>query len=299
MPPAMYNTVCGFVYSGRAPLGIFAAGFDAHIDTFHLEYWQGDAEIRGNVSLNPEFPGASTQNVMLSNFEVCCGGDVGSYAVDIGGAPNTVVNSGAMNWAFLSSQDMMKDNQSSKTCSGSESTEGWYLLGNTPNQLLTSCTGVTNTIGYIKSSQTIQVTGANFTTNSTSLTTITGLTWTAPVSFASNWSFHCLVPYSVSASALVAFGIQGATTAPTSLFAAANMFTSNGGAAAEGSKTITNTTATTLVDATQNATGTVFQATIDGTAELPLNVSPTVLNFMADVSTGTLTIERGAYCQIF
>jgi hypothetical protein len=95
----MYNTVCGFVYSGRAPLGIFAAGFDAHIDTFHLEYWQGDAEIGGNVSLNPEFPGAPTQNVMLSNFEVCCGGDAGSYAVDIGGT-NTVVNSGAMNWVF-------------------------------------------------------------------------------------------------------------------------------------------------------------------------------------------------------
>jgi hypothetical protein len=227
--PAMDKATCGTAYAGRAPMGVFAAGFDAHIDTYHLEYWQGNSEIGGNASLNPEFPGAPTQNVILENAEMCCGGDSAAYAVDIGGT-NTVVNSGAQNWTYLAATKMMNDNQTGNTCNGGENTEGYYLLGNNANQVLSTCTGVNNALTGIAPLASPTFTGVPTAPTPATSDNSTKIATTAWVNAQA---------YSTGGSSAVAsvFGRTGAVTASSGDYSVSQVT----GAAALASPTFTGT----------------------------------------------------------
>jgi hypothetical protein len=143
---------------------------------------------------------------------------------------------------------------------------------------------------------------SDFTTvNNTSLQTITGLTKTMPVSLAVVASFHCSFNWSqATGTAAVAFGIQGATTAPTSINANATSF-SNVTAETTGTLNgLNTTTATNIVSVAPSAITTIWKAEMDGTIEAPSNASPTVLNFMVSTATGTdaVTVKRGSYCLV-
>lgn len=149
------------------------------------------------------------------------------------------------------------------------------------------------------------VVASDFTTAaSTALQTITGLSWTSPVSLAATVSFHCSFNFSqATGTAAVAFGIQGATTAPTSISANGVMWAGASGAQTT-SGTLTNlttTTATNVISGTPSAITTVWMAQMDGTAALPSNASPTVLNFMVSTATSgdAVTVKRGSYCELF
>jgi hypothetical protein len=147
---------------------------------------------------------------------------------------------------------------------------------------------------------------ADFTTAaSTALQTITGLTWTLPASLAVNYSFHCSFNYSIAtANVAVAFGVQGATTAPTSISAHGTIWTANtAGALTPGQLTALNTTtATNVMTATPTAAvTTIMNADMDGTIEAPSNASPTVLNIMVSTANASdlVTVKRGSYCALY
>ena len=134
---------------------------------------------------------------------------------------------------------------------------------------------------------------------STSLQTITGLTWTV-LANAQNLSFHCALSYS-QATAVVAdaFGIQVATNAPTNVFANGLVQTNTTAYTGGTLATLSTTTATNILTFTPGATATNFTATLDGTIELP--PSAHTINIMASQSNAgdLLTIKRGSYCQLF
>ena len=143
---------------------------------------------------------------------------------------------------------------------------------------------------------------SDFTTAAnTSLQTITGLSLTTPVSKAVVASFHCNYSWSqATGTAAVAFGIQGATTAPTNIEATATSF-SNTTAETTGTLTgLNTTTATSVVSVAPSAITTIWKAELDGTLEAPSNASPTVLNFMVSTATSgdAVTLKRGSYCMV-
>lgn len=140
---------------------------------------------------------------------------------------------------------------------------------------------------------------SDFTTTSTSLATITGLTFTQ-LANATNYSFHCELAYSqATAAAANAFGIQVATNAPTNVFATGKVWTSATAATSGVLATLATTTATNIVTFTPSATATNFVAELSGTIELP--ASANTVNFMALTGSASdaLTIKRGSYCQVW
>lgn len=141
---------------------------------------------------------------------------------------------------------------------------------------------------------------SDFTTaNNTSLQTITGLSWTFPA-VAGNYSFHCALLYSQATAAVAdQFGIQVATNAPTNVAASAVVYTSVSASAMGTLATLSTTTATAIATFTPSAITTVWQATIDGTFELP--ASANTVNIMVQTSNGAdaVTVKRGSYCQLF
>jgi len=164
-----------------------------------------------------------------------------------------------------------------------------------------------STAGFIKTSQTLQVT-ANFTTTSATLVAVTGLTFTCPASVASKWSFHCHLLYSQdTAAAANIFGIITAQTAPTQLQTWGKVNTNNTGACVMNNAIITTATSTTVITATPSAFGVIgtnadmFQAEIFGTVEAPSNASPT--QFSIAIATGSasdaLTIYRGSSMWVY
>lgn len=143
---------------------------------------------------------------------------------------------------------------------------------------------------------------SNFTTAAnTSLQTITGLSYTMPASKAVNAHFRCQLLWSqATATAAVAFGIQGATTAPTNLAASATSY-SNTTAETTGTLTgLATTTATSIVSVAPSAITTIWKAEIDGSGEFPSNASPTVLNFMVSTATSgdAVTVYRDSSCEL-
>jgi hypothetical protein len=151
---------------------------------------------------------------------------------------------------------------------------------------------------------TLQVTGADFTTAATTLTTITGLTFTAPANLGLNWSFHCDLVYS-QASVPVAniWGIQTATTAPTNTTVGADIHTSLTGTEVNGALTdiTATTTPQTIATATPGVAGTKYHAELYGTFEEPSTPSPSVLNIMVGSGSGldTITVYRGSSCNVY
>lgn len=153
-----------------------------------------------------------------------------------------------------------------------------------------------------KPAPVVLTTTADFTTAAnTSLQTITGLSLTAPVSKAVVIAFHCAYNYSQATAAVaVAFGIQGATTAPTRIEANGTNYTSATAATTGTLDNLTTTTATNIVSVAPSAITTIWKGIVDGVAELPSNASPTVLNFMVSTATSgdAVTIKRGSYCKL-
>jgi hypothetical protein len=133
----------------------------------------------------------------------------------------------------------------------------------------------------------------------TSLQTITGLSWGLPTN-AGNYNFHCNLNYSQATAAVSdAFGVQGANTAPTNLVASAIVYTAAGTSTSGTSGNVTTTSATNVVTFIPSVTGTVFTAMLDG--QIEVSVSGSTLNIMASQSNSgdLLTIKRGSYCQLF
>jgi hypothetical protein len=171
-----------------------------------------------------------------------------------------------------------------------------------------SVAGVTGNFavtGFLTSGNTVAVGTSNFTTASTSLVTITGLSWTFPAA-ARNYSFHCRISYSqATAAATNAFGVQAATTAPTNLYAAMRVST---GLLVTGTDatlpTLASTTATNIGTFTPGAAGTIgtvadiFTADIWGYLEQ--GAGATTLNIMAlsGSASDSLTIYRGSSCSL-
>ncbi len=165
-----------------------------------------------------------------------------------------------------------------------------------------------DTSGKLKTAQTLQVSGANFTTSSATLVTVTGLSFTTPAQFASNWSFDCHGVYSQATAAVAnLFGIITTGTAPTQLQVWGEVFTSNVGVQVDNNALITTATSTTVITATASAFGAIgtnanmFNFHIHGTVEAPSNISPTI--FAIGVATGNvsdaLTIYRGSSCWVY
>lgn len=145
---------------------------------------------------------------------------------------------------------------------------------------------------------------ADFTSAAnTSLQTITGLAFTHTATNANNWNFHCALSYSqATGNAVVAFGIQAATNAPTNIFANGVQQITVGPPATfvTGTlPTLTTTTATNIVSGTPTATATNYTVELNGTLELA--VSANTINFMISTanSADLPTVVRGSYCNIF
>lgn len=146
---------------------------------------------------------------------------------------------------------------------------------------------------------------SNFTTAATtSLQTITGLTYTLPPA-AANYSFHCGISYSQgTANAAVAFGIQSATVAATNIFANGTEQITVGPPATVVTgtlATLASTTATNIVSGTPGATATNYAVYLDGTIEEPANNAGNIINFMVSTATSAdaVTVLRGSYCHVF
>jgi len=143
---------------------------------------------------------------------------------------------------------------------------------------------------------------SDFTTAAnTSLQTITGLSTTMPASTVAVASFHCSLNWTqATGTAAVAFGIQGATTAPTSINANATSFSNTTAETTGTLNGLTTTTATAIVSVAPSAITTIWKAEMDGTIEAPSNASPTVVNWMVSTATSAdaVTVKRGSYCSV-
>jgi hypothetical protein len=187
---------------------------------------------------------------------------------------------------------------------------GFYYLGEVPQSgfirtRLSSFPGVFNQAQYMHTGASLLVSGANFTTTSSSLTTITGLSWSAPKMQVANVTWDCNVLYSVSTNSNVTFGYQ-TTTAPSNAAGWGLMYLNSGAGISPtvGTPVVANsaTTAQTVVGpSTPAATaGTVLQAELHGGFESPSTSTPLTLNILASIaSSNTLTIYRdGTSCHI-
>jgi hypothetical protein len=182
---------------------------------------------------------------------------------------------------------------------------GGVLFGNGAGASVASV----NSAGLGKFANTKQVITSNFTTSATTLATagtITGLSFTTPASVATNWSFNCNLVYSqATAGAANIWGTITSGTAPTSMLAAGEIYTSLAGAETDGTKIITTAASTTVVTATPSAAGAIgttadmFTAHIWGTIEAPSNASPSIVGIAAASGSASdaLTIYRGSSCS--
>lgn len=140
----------------------------------------------------------------------------------------------------------------------------------------------------------------DFTTASTSLTLITGLTWTIPASTALNVPFTCNFVYNqATAAGGISFGIQDVTVSPTNI-AAEGIVQTNTGAYDGGVLVgLNSTTATTIVTATPSATGTDYTAQVTGFIQAPSNASASAIDIMVDTgnASDSVTVRQGSYCR--
>ena len=136
---------------------------------------------------------------------------------------------------------------------------------------------------------------------STTLTLVTGLSYTLAASTAQNFSFHCSLLFDQGTAAVsdqIGVGVTG--TAPTNLNASAVVYPSTSTLVAGTLTGLATTTATSVVTFTPSATGTIWNAVIDGTIEQPSNATPGVFGIYVSTATGTdnLIVKRGSFCTI-
>lgn len=142
----------------------------------------------------------------------------------------------------------------------------------------------------------------DFTTaSSTSLQAITGLTWTVPANTALNIPFICHLTYNqASGTAAVAFGLQDVTVSPTNIGAQATMQTNTTAFTSGALVALSSTTATAIVSASPNATGTDYTAQLSGLIEAPSNASSTAINILVSTATSgdAVTVREGSFCRL-
>jgi len=163
-----------------------------------------------------------------------------------------------------------------------------------------------NSSAFIRTGNTVQV-ASNFTTASTSLVTITGLTWTLPAT-NHNYSFVCHGSYSqATAAAANFFGIQATTTAPTNIYAADRISTGLAVTGVDGTlPTLTTTTATNIggtgfTPSAAGAIGTVadiFVFDIWGTIEQGAGATTLNIMVLTGSASDSITIYRGTSCTL-
>lgn len=167
--------------------------------------------------------------------------------------------------------------------------------------------GACTTGEFIKTAQTLQVTGADVTcgttgtlTPCTAFMTITGLSAALPT-VATTWTFSCdLVVSQATAAAADQIGVQTATNASTNLAASGVAYTAAAVSTAAAFTGVSSTTAQSIVTFTPGATGTKLPVHVSGTIE---GTSTSGTTFNLQVLTGAagdlLTIYRGSACWIY
>jgi hypothetical protein len=156
-------------------------------------------------------------------------------------------------------------------------------------------------MGCVKPTYTLQVSGSDFTTASTSFVTVTGLSKTLPL-VSTNWSFECDLIYSqATAAAADQFGVQTATNGATNTAATGVMYTAAAtSTSASTTGNASSTTAFSIVTGTPGATGTKLPVHLAGTIE-GASASGTVLNItvLSGSASDTLTVYRGSECHVY
>lgn len=144
-----------------------------------------------------------------------------------------------------------------------------------------------------------RVSGSDFTTGSTSLVAITGLSFTLPASTAANYKLECDVYYSDSATSGtgIVFGFQDVTTSPTSARLSIDYKTAGNTASSNVANVITNTTATAITGTIQPSTTNLLSARITGVIEQPSG-SASVIQIMGQIASGTLTVAKDSTCEL-
>jgi hypothetical protein len=137
---------------------------------------------------------------------------------------------------------------------------------------------------------------------STTLTLITGLSWTLPVSRALNVSGHCSLIYDQASAAVSdSFGIGVTGTAPSNVNASGTAYTSASASTTGTLTALASTTPTAIVTFTPSAITTIWKAELDFTVEQPSNATPGVVGIYVATTTGTdnFIVKRGSYCTLF
>lgn len=156
--------------------------------------------------------------------------------------------------------------------------------------------------GYLYGTNKQYVTTDFTDSTSTTLTAITGLSWTLPTSRAAVFSFHCGLLFDQATAAVSdSFGVGVTGTAPTNLSASGTVFTAAGVETTGTLVGLASTTPTAVVTFTPSAITTVWKAELDGTIEQPSNATPGVFNIYVSTTTGgdNIIVKRGSYCSLF
>jgi hypothetical protein len=167
--------------------------------------------------------------------------------------------------------------------------------------------GACTTPSFVKTAQTLLVSGADVTcgttgtlTPCTSFTTITGLTATLPL-VAASWSFDCnLIVGQATGAVADQIGVQTATNASTNLAGSGVAYTAAAVSTAAAFTGISSTTAQSIVSFTPGATGTKLPVHVSGTIE-GASASGTVFNLqvLTGNASDNLTIYRGSTCWLY
>jgi len=159
--------------------------------------------------------------------------------------------------------------------------------------------GGVSAAGYLTGTLNKKFVAADFTSAAnTNFQTITGLSWTTPTG-AANYVFHCSLFYSQATAAVADdFGIQIATVAPTQVGAKGRVDTSATAVASGVLTGLSTTTATSIVNFTPSASGTVFGADLDGTIELPAGENTINIMIKTSNSADLPTVKRDSYCYL-
>lgn len=290
-----YFTMAGGLTTAGATLGT-ASGTDANVNLILAPKGTGQIITPAGSTTNPFLTGTQggffdTGFYWNGNSGLCFQSHGGSTSFCLGQLGSETKAAGIYSWSAGTLASGATDTGLSRGSAG----------------VVDVGTGASgSTAGFIKTSQTLQVITSNFTTASTTLVVPTGLNFTAPTSFASNWSFQCQIIYSqATAAAADLFGLVTTGTAPSNLQVWGAVLTSQTGTQVNNNADITTATSTTVVTATPGAFGAIgtnadmFQANFWGTLEAPSNASPTQVGFAvaSGSASDSLTVYRGSYCQ--
>lgn len=178
-------------------------------------------------------------------------------------------------------------------------------IGQKANGIVTVDTStVGNMAGFIKSGNTVFLTGDVTLSADTALHVLTGLTWTFPATNL-NYPFHCYLTYSqATAAAANAIGVKATTTAPTQIYAQAIVYTSLSVSTSGALRALASTTATNVVAFTPSAAGAIgttadmFAAEIWGTLEQASGATTFDIEALTGSASDALTFYRGGYCTL-